>query len=348
MDRPDLDEFLGALSGFVGKKNASPTQDPTYFRFLEIFCRSVGSSEGHLLQYTEGKGLRSVVSSGLPKDFDRLFNDQIARAPENEPSPIHRAHRDQQVTAVVEIKKDAGMPVWFLEFMRKVSFKALVAVPLLGQTRSVGVLCAYYRDVCLFDQGTLERLMTIGRMVGTAIENSGAGGSNELASPPSIMSASSGSAIDDFLAMLMPQIITQTHVYEALAKSAGKGLSVAGIVCGPLRISAGDLLFTAADGAGVPSATLSKRFTVPPLLGQSILVGKGAFRKSPVATSDLGALQPIVAGKSVSMICQPIVWRKQSQAAVIAWRGEDNPFTETDEQQLARLSGISSLTLRSL
>jgi len=338
-DRPDLDEFLGALSGFVGKKNNLP-QDPSYFRFLEIFCRSVGSSEGHLLQNADGKGLRSVVSCGVPKDFDKQFNDLMAAAHGGELSPLDRAFRDQQVGAVVELKRDAAMPGWFSDFADRFRFKALVAVPLIGQTRPIGVLCAYYRDVCLFDQGTLDRLIPIGRMVGTAMENSAAG--------PMELNAPADAATDAYLALLTAQAQTQNHIFEALTKVATKALLPSGLICGPLRMAAKDLLLTVADGAGVSPAALSQRFAVPPVLAQPLLIGRGSMRQSPVLAGALGAFQTLIPGRSVSTVCRPIIWKKQPQAAVIAWRAEKKPFTESEEILLARLAAISSLALRPL
>jgi hypothetical protein len=65
--RPDLDEFLSALGGFLDKQT-SP-QDPSYLRFLSMFCRSVGAAEGHFLR-TEGRILSSAVSFGLGRTFD--------------------------------------------------------------------------------------------------------------------------------------------------------------------------------------------------------------------------------------------------------------------------------------
>ncbi len=347
VDRPDLDEFLGALSGFVSKKNTPSNQaahqDPSYFRFLEIFCRSVGSSEGHLLQHN-GTSLQSVVSCGVAKDFDKQFNTAAASAGP-ELSPLDRAYRDQLVTAVVELKRESGMPGWFTDFIAKNRYKALVAVPLIGQTRPVGVLCAYYRDVCLFDQGTMDRLMTIGRMVGTAIENSD--NSSTSSSMPVETSPAGEAAIDTYLSILTGQVSTQLHVFEALTKAATKALLPMGIVCGPLR-AADELFLTVVNGTGIPPTAISHRITVPPLIAQQLLLGRGTLRQNGMPVEALGALKPLIASKSVSTICQPIVWRKQPQAAVIAWRSDKNPFTEADELMLGRLAGISSLVLRAL
>lgn len=338
-DRPDLDEFLGALSGFVSKKNSLP-QDPSYTRFLEIFCRSVGSSEGHLLQYVDGQGLRSVVSCGISKEFDKQYNQAVSAVKNGELSPIDRAFRDQQVGAVVELKREAGVPPWFFDFMEKFRFKALVALPLIGQTRPVGVLCAYYRDVCLFDQGTMDRLMTIGRMVGTAIENSMSGGGEP--------GAPSDSSLDAYLTLLSTNTLTENHVFEALTKVAAKALAPSGLLCGPLRMAADQLMITVANGAGVSPAIVSHRLAVPPLLAQPLLLGRLGLRQSPVTVDQLGAFRPLVAGRAVATLCQPIIWKKQPQAGIIAWRNEQNPFTSADELQLARLSAISALVLRSL
>lgn len=338
-DRPDLDEFLGSLSGFLNKKDLLP-EDPTYFRFLEIFCRSVSSGEGHLLYHDQGKGLHSIVSCGLPKDFELQFNEGASKG-NQEPSPLDIAFREQQVVAVAEFNEGAELPAWFLKIMETHELKSLVAVPLMGQTRAVGVLCAYYRDACLFDQGTMDRLMTLGRMVGSAMENSTDMGSGNTAE-------SSFSSVDAYLKLLTTETLTKEHVYLSLTKVLAQALSPSGLVCGPLHMGESGLLMTVVDGTGVPPDSMAQHFTLPPFLSKKIILGQGESRQAKVEGDMWGSLAPLVAGKVHSSLCQAIVWDKRSQAVILVWRSDKKPFTEFEELTVGRLAAIASLALRSL
>ncbi len=338
-DRPDLDEFLSALNGFIETKETPVPQDPSYLRFLEIFCRSVGSAEGHLLHFVEGKGLETIVSSGLRDKFIAEFH-KTALSPGHESSPLDTAYRDQQVVALVELKRGAGVPMWFMDLMSDHKLKSLVAVPLIGQSRAVGVLCAYYRDVCLFDQGTLDRLMTIGRMVGTAMEKSIQAGSEVIDRSDPI--------IDTYLKILTTQPLGKNHVFEALTKILAKTLNPTGIVVGSLRVSGSGLTMTISDGVGISPALMSRPFNVPPFLAQKIMLGQSNRVAGGSHVEDWGDFRQLVTSKSATALCQPIVWHKQSQSAIFAWRSEKKPFTESDESLLARLSSITALALHAI
>jgi hypothetical protein len=348
VDRPDLDEFLSALNGFLDKPSAPPvsatavpaSKDPSHLRFLEIFLRSVGSSEGHLLNATEQDGLRSATTFGIRPTFEKEFNELMSRK-DRELTPLDAAYRDQQVVPVVEIKRGIGIPPDFLELMARYDFKALIAVPLMGQRRAVGLLCAYYRDVCLFDRNTVERLMTIGRMVGAATEKSVAAG--RMASVDE-----HEKALDDYLHSITHDPLTRVHVYELLSHAATKAFHPSGLLCGPLRIDETSLSITVADGTGIPASAIGQRFALPALLAQKILSGEGSKPGAALPVSEWGPLRTMMSGTNVATICQPIVWRKKAESAVIAWRPEQRLFTQEEHMLIRRLCGLASLALRAV
>jgi hypothetical protein len=348
VDRPELDEFLSALNGFLDKPSPAsdpsaaspPGKDPSHLRFLEIFLRSVGSSEGHLLNATDADGLRSATTFGIRPTFEKEFNELMSKQG-RELTPLDAAYRDQQVVAVVEIKRGIGIPPEFLELMSRYDFKALIAVPLMGQRRAVGLLCAYYRDVCLFDRNTVERLMTIGRMVGAATEKSVAAG--RMASLDE-----HEKTFDDYLATVTRDSLTRARVYELLAHAAAKALQVTGLICGPLQINDTSLSITVADGTGIPASSINQRFALPPVLAQQLLMGEGHKTGAAMPVGDWGAMRPLITGPSVSMLCQPILWRKKAEGAVLAWRSEQRAFSMEDTMLLKRLAGLSSLALRAV
>lgn len=344
VDRPDLDEFLSALNGFLDKPAAtSPSaapgsKDPSHLRFLEIFLRSVGSSEGHLLHATEPAGLQSATTFGIRPTFEKEFNELMAQ-PGRELTPLDAAFRDQQVVAVVELKRGLGIPPWFLDFMAKYDFKALIAVPLLGQRRAVGLLCAYYRDVCLFDRNTVERLMTIGRMVGAATEKSVAAGRVESLGEHE-------KSIDDYLGALTRDPLNRVHVYELLSHATAKALQPTGIICGPLHVDETALSITVSEGTGIPATAIGQRLALPNMLAQQILLGEGLKPGALIPVSEWGALKPLLTGTSVATLCQPILWRKKPEGAALVWRSDRRPFTQEDSMLLKRLTSITSLALR--
>ena len=334
MDRPELDEFLSALNGFLDKQTTP--QDPSYQKFLEIFCRSLGAGEGHLLKATSGRGLESVVSYGIGPEFDVEFNSAHA-AGGNQASPLDRAFAEQKVVAIVEIRRDGNYPAWFLDLMTRHEFKSLVAVPLLGAAKTVGILCAYYHDVCLFDQGTLDRLLVIGRMVGAATEKSVAAGRVESY-------GAKEKAIDEMLHQLLLQPFNKIQVFGLLSRIAGAPLQVSGLICGPLRWNGPQALMTVADGSGIPASLISQRCALPAIVGQALASKPDATTLSmrPDEWSGLGPLSEIKAG---AVVCAPLIWQGQVQAGVVAWKPDGQSFEDDDGLLLARLAGIASLAL---
>ena len=288
VDRPDLDEFLSALNGFLDKPSSGVTsssaapgaKDPSHLRFLEIFLRSVGSSEGHLLHATDQDGLRSATTFGIRPTFEKEFNELMSKK-DRDLTPLDAAYRDQQVVAVVEVKRGLGILPEFLELMARYDFKALIAVPLMGQRRAVGLLCAYYRDVCLFDRNTMDRLMTIGRMVGAATEKSVAAG--RMASLDE-----HEKAVDDYLAAITRDPLTRVHVYELLAHATAKALHSSGLMCGPLHMDEKSLSLTVSDGAGIPASAIGQRFCVAGGAGATIVARRRQQAWHGVAGGSMG------------------------------------------------------------
>lgn len=344
VDQPDLDEFLSALNGFLDKqtleKQTSAPLDPSYLRFLEIFCRSIGSAEGQLFRYKAGEGLQSIVAFGIPQGFEKELN-QVMLTPGRELSPLDVAFRDQQVVAVVELKRGSGIPFWFMDVLDRYKFKSLIAVPLVGQEKPVGILCAYYRDVCLFDKGTVDRLMTVGRMVGAATEKSLAAGRMES------MGANEKSA-DEYLRLLTTQTVTTAHIYAALVKIVAQSLMPSGVVCGPVRVFNNELVMTVAEGFGVPPAAIAQRFSLPSFIAQEMILGQGNKIKEAIPVSEWGSFGSFLSGRPAVALAQPILWQKRPEGALVAWRSDKKQFSEDEECLMARLAGITSLALQAV
>lgn len=336
VERPDLDEFLSALNGFL-EKQTTP-RDPSFLRFLEIFCRSVGSGEGHILKSTPTGDLESVMSFGISADFDTEFNE--AKKNNREPSPLEEAFREQKVVAIVELKKGPDMPDWFMKLMNKHQFKSLVAVPLLGHSETVGILCAYYHDVCLFDQGTLDRLMGIGKMVGTATEKSVVAGRVE-------MHDAKEKAADEFLQQLTAEPFGKLEVYGMLRKMIVKGLDPVSLICGPIRSTGATPSLTIVDGEKIPPAVISRRVNLPPLIVKKFITGEWVTPPASASVADWGDLATLFKGKVSRILCQAVTWQGKSLGAVIAWRSEGDAFNADDEVLLMRLCSIASLALNS-
>lgn len=332
VDRPDLEEFLSALSGFVDKKDASP--DSNYLKFLDIFCRSVGSAEGHLLRPGAAQ-LTSASSFGVAPAFEGDFNSSRDDAP----SPIDDAFSTHRVVAIVEIVA-SDVPAWFFKLTARYGYKALVAVPIIGRHGPTGVLCAYYRDVCLFDQGTLERLASIGRMLGGA--EGSADNPAAKAAPAAAVPVETG-AEDEFVTGFTAHPYTKIQVFSSLVATVGQAFPGASVICGPVRVVSGELMITVADGSGVPTSMVSHRFALPDTLRKNL--GTPPSGPAVLSAAQQGALKDLIKLPSATVICRPLMWQGKMQAAVIAWRPDDAPLTSADEQRLGRFASIGGLAL---
>ena len=334
-ERPDLDEFLSALNGFLDKQ-AQP-EDPRYARFLEIFCRTVGAADGHLLVRSASDVLESVVSCGVRPNFDQDFN-QLHIASRQEACPLDIAFQQERVVAIVELSKSPNCPDWFMNLMDKYTLRSLVAVPLVGQNKSIGVLCAYYRDVCLFDQGTLDRLMLIGRMVGGAMEKS-------VAVEKAQTFEAKEKVADAFLHSLVSKPFTRIQVLSQLTKVLKNTFSATAVICGTVKNNHDNPSLTVMEGHGIPVAAISRRVPLAPLLAKKIFSGKWAASAKPVPAADLGGLASLIKGESFSVLCDALLWQGTPQGAVVVCRGEGDAFDAQDELLLERLVGLASLAL---
>lgn len=334
MDRPDLDEFLSALNGFL-EKQTTP-QDPGYLRFLEIFCRSVGSSEGHLLKSNHAGQLESVLAYGAPPEFGDEFNR--LKQDDNKPSPLDESFLDQKVVALVELKSGPYVPEWFLKLMKKYEYKSLVAVPLVGHNKPVGILCAYYHDFCLFDQGTLDRLMGIGRMVGAATEKSEVAGQVE-------QHHAKDKTIDDFLRSLRSKTYEKLEVFTSLKSALSKNFGNIALMCGPVRPVNGALSLTVVDGEKIPGSLISKRLVLPSVVQKKLTTG--AWPKNPglLTPPEWGELQSLFNGKKTKLMCSAIGWQAKLLGAILVWRFDGDDFGEDDQILLERVAGIAALAL---
>ncbi|OVE76619.1 hypothetical protein BVX98_05460 [bacterium F11] len=357
--RPDLEEFLSALDGFLNKQSSST--ELTYLKFLGIFCRSIGAGEGHLLRGTDDNQLQSVISFGMGKDFDQEFNkasgeaglpdrqaglpDRQAGLPDRQAgqaggslSPLDLAFRQKEVMAIIDLTKDPDIPPWFLNIMKRNKFNSLVAVPLLGQKKTIGVLCAYYHDVCLFDQGTMDHLYMIGRMVGVATEKDFTGASEMLASQKT-------NEIDEFLKMVTTKSLTKLQLFGSLAKFAQTALESEVAICGPLRKMNNKLSFTVAAGAGISPNLISQRYNLPPLLEKSLLKANSRNAIFSAPKKDWGELKTMIEGNLLHGIGKTILWQNKIIGGIIGWRSGPTAFGESDNIMLNRLALIAALAL---
>jgi hypothetical protein len=244
----------------------------------------------------------------------------------------------KKVVALVELKRGADCPGWFMDLMEKKGFKSLVAVPLLGQTKPVGILCAYYSDVCLFDKGTLDRLLVIGRMVGAATEKS-------LAVDRIQSHGAKEKVLDQFLRYLLAGAVNKQQLLGTLKKILVDSLSPTGLVCGMLQKEGDILTLTILDGQGIPMASMSKSFDLPPILKKKLLTGKWDSDPAAVSTQTMGSLAPLMKGGSLKILCEPFLWQNKLLGMILVWRAVGPLFDDDDALLLNRLAGLTSLAL---
>lgn len=335
--RPDLDEFLSALGGFLDKQSTSQAtspQDPSYLRFLSMFCRSVGASEGHFLRRS-GRSLTSIVSFGLSKDFDGEFNAvHMSTGPL---CPQDEASERKEVVAIVELQKDVSIPPWFMTLMNKHNLKSLVAVPLLGQTGVIGILCAYYKDICLFDQNTLDHLMMIGRMVGAATEKS-------VEADRAESLGQKDKLVDKYLDALSSTNLSSVQTFQLLVNFVSKIIDLDVVASGPVRKTSDGISITLAAVAGLPSSVLAERYDLPPFVIRHLSSAASQKPDLPVAAQkEWGDMAPLVKRPTVKPICLPLFWRKKMFGVLIGWRQDVGPLNADDALLLTRLTKITAL-----
>lgn len=330
-----MDEFLSALSGFLGKQ--SLPSDPGQLRFLEIFFRTVKSDKGHLLKANENGQLSSVVSTGMGAGFDEDFNRAHAMA-SSEPSPLDMAFREREPVAIVDITRDPDIPSWFLDLMKKHKLISLVAVPLLGETKPVGILCAYYQDVCLFDRATLGHLMMIGRMVGSASEKS-------MVAQKAAAHDEKEKSADQFLRILTTKPFTKIQVYSMLAKIASDALPITGLLCGPISKSQQGLAMSILGGIGLPASALSSQVLLPVFLTTRFLSHSGVMESDTRSERDWGQLGSLVNVPLSVDLSRPLIWQNSIEGALVAWRNGGQKFDPDEIAMLDRLCDIALLAL---
>ncbi len=333
--QPDLEEFLSALNGFLSKQT-SPS-DPGNIRFLEIFFRTVKSDKGHLLKITDGGILKSLVSYGMGPKFDEEFNKANAESA-TEPSPLDMAFREKEALAIVDMAKDPDVPPWFSALMKKHNFISLVAVPLMGVHKPLGILCAYYNDVCLFDRATLGHLMMIGRMVGGATEKS-------LAADRVESHGEKEKVADHFLKILISKNFSKIQVYSLMAKIYSECVNVSGLVCGPLTKTTEGLTMTIAAGVALPTSVISSQVVLPPFLATKFLAGVVPDVATSHPRREWADMEKLVAVSSAVELSKPLAWQNKTEGAIIAWRSGGQKFDEEDDLLLGRLAAIASLAL---
>lgn len=328
---PDLDEFLGALDGFLSKE--TPVKDPSYFKFLGIFCRSIGAAEGNLLKRSDGR-LGSILSFGMGHDFDRDFNEAAAAAP-HQPSPLHVAYQKKEVIAIVDLAKDPDLPPWFRALMDRHGFGSLVAVPLIGRKEPTGVLCAYYHDVCLFDQGTLNHLYMIGRMVGAAAEND----QSDLEGGPA------GASVEEaLLGTLTSRSASRAEIFSLVAQAAKKAVGASGSVSGPVRNAPGHLSITVA-GLECDADASPSQLRIPAFLEPLVTGRKAAGEAAPLSPEKWGDFRALIGPAPAAGLAAPMIFRGKLVGLVAVWRSDGRSFGAADAASIRRLAAIAALAL---
>jgi len=336
--RPDLEEFLSALDGFlVTQKDQKATSDLSYFKFLGIFCRSIGAREGHFVRSGSGN-LQSIFSFGMGAEFDKEFNASVPPGP-HALCPLETALKQKEVIAVVDLSKDPDIPEWFMNIMKRRNFGSLVAVPILGRKDPTGVMCAYYHDICLFDQGILDHLMMIGRLVGAATEM-------ESASKPT---KPEGLEILDqieghYLQWLTTKSNDKLDVCMTVCKLAHTFLEATGVVCGLVHQTGGEMSLTIIGLSGIDGKLLSQRFLIPAQIKASFLSDKKGGIIS-MQENDWQGFRTFITYHAPHGLVKPLIWQGQLSGAILAWRSQAIPFGPLHEKGLERLAFLTALAL---
>jgi hypothetical protein len=249
------------------------------------------------------------------------------------------AFQEKEPVAIVDVARDPDIPAWFLKLMKNHGFISMVAVPLMGAEKPIGILCAYYQDICLFDRATLGHLMMIGKMVGGASEKS-------IAAEKAVTHGEREKAADQFLKILTSKDSSKVQIYSLLAKIASEAISASGLLCGPLTKTTRGLTLTVAGGTGISPSVLSHQCVLPVFLTTRFLSGVGAADGSTRTLSEWGEMKSLVSDNVSVDLARPLTHRNNLEGAIVAWRAGTVLFSEDDGVLLTRLADIASLALR--
>lgn len=300
-----------------------------------MFCRSVGATEGHFLRKIPDGTLTSMVSFGLGRNFDEEFNQ--VHSTSGSLCPQDEAFEKKEVVAIVELQKDDSVPDWFMELMNQHHLKSLVAVPLLGQTGVIGILCAYYKDICLFDQNTMDHLMMIGRMVGAATEKSAE------AERAGVLGAKD-KMMDKYLDALAGSNLSSVQIFQLLVQFVAKVVPFTAVLGGPARKTSDGISITLAAVAGLPSSILAERYDLPPFVVRALQTTPKSDLPMMVP-KDWGMLAPLLKKQSAKPICLPLMWKKKLIGVLLGWSHEPVSLNPDDMLLLSRLTKITALGL---
>jgi hypothetical protein len=102
------------------------------------------------------------------------------------------------------------------------------------------------------------------------------------------------------------------------------------------------------EGTGIPATVIGQRLALPIVLAQLLMMGEGSKPGWTLPGPAWEALKPMISGANVATLCQPIMWRKKAEGALLAWRAEQRSFTAEDNMLVKRLAGMTSLALHAL
>ncbi|MFN0118059.1 MAG: GAF domain-containing protein [Elusimicrobiota bacterium] len=335
LDRPDLEEFLSALDGFLIQPFSF--QDSSYSRFLDIFCRTIGASEGHFLKKNESGHLVSVVSYGMKDGFDSKFNT-LCSSHLKDQTPYLTALDSHKVEALVELIEKENCPSWLWKFLDKEGFKSLLVVPLVGQNQTSGVFCAYYRDVCLFDRSTVERLAALGKMMGSASERNL---NAEIRQPDALKEK----VTDDLLRIFIHNFPRKIDLFALTSHLVKELWKPEGFVFGKLNMMTSPPVFTVLDAVNVPTETVSRRFELPEFIVKKVIEKKWRPEIRLFSHTEVGTLKSFIQSEEISILTSILVWRDMPQAFLVLWKNAAQSFEERDLGICERISSLMALAI---
>lgn len=327
--RPDLQDFISALSGFLGEQ--STPLNETHLRFLSMFCRSVGATDGHFLEINEHGSMASVVTMGLKDEFNKDFNFAHVKNASKHPCPLDESFQKREVVAVVDVSKAENIPPWFMTLLKKYKFESLVTVPILTDDRVIGLVCAYYRDVCLFDQNTIGHLKVVGRMMGTATASQ----------PPAPIS------FDELLSTLTTKTLNQAQFFEHIGKAAQQLKFLDAFMSGPVRKTSSGYSFTVVDGFGIPDKIISHRIAIPPAMIRNMARELDNEELPHVTKRTWEDLFNLIEDDDLVAFYCPLIINKKLEGFNVGFSKEAMPNKER-QAQFSRLSKIALLGLISI
>jgi GAF domain-containing protein/DNA-binding response OmpR family regulator len=319
-------EILKVISG------APADVQPVFDAIAESAMRLFGAWSVSVFRYEGGLIRMMTARGGLPGSSEAFLAELGAPRPPTEDTPEGRAVLTRTVQHIDDIDSDSAWGPRIREQARLRGFRALVAVPMLGEGAAVGGLIGIARtQIGRFTPAELSLAQTFADQAMIAIENARLLGELQARNADLTESLEQQTATSEILNVISRSPTDVHPVFEAIVKSAVR-------LCGGLYGTAhgfdGELISLAAHHNCTPEVlqALQQAFPMPP--DRRMMSGRAILTRAVVHVEDVLADPEYAqhvgrAGGFRAVLAVPMLRDGNPIGAIVVIRGRPGPFAGT-------------------